>query len=256
MIDLAPHNPYGLTLASPIIVAPGCVQSWRDLDPGTIGAAATRVAVTHGVDERPIRWGAVPAGVVIERLPTARLRTLLQSEATRWARAAVPVLLTLRGAPNELAEMIDRLETIESVAGLIVQPVGSIEACADGVAAARDRTALPLLPLLPPMIAPDFIGTIVEAGADALIVGGYPAAAAGAGGAMIEGSLIGPTLAPWTLHALRKTRSVTDVPLIALGGIASADIARQCLAAGASALMIDGALHGDPSLPQRIGATL
>jgi dihydroorotate dehydrogenase (NAD+) catalytic subunit len=256
MIDLAPHNPYGLTLASPVIVAPGCVMSWRELDPALVGAAATRVAIAHGVDERPIRWGAVPAGVVIERLPTIRLRTLLQGEASRWTRATVPVLLTLRGTPDELAEMSDRLEPLESLAGLIVQPVGSSEACADGVAAVRDRTALPILVLLPPVIEAPNIAAIVEADADALIVGAYPSAAASTGDALVEGSLIGPALAPWTLHALHKTRSATDVPLIALGGIASADVARHCLAAGASALMIDGALHGDPMLPQRIAAAL
>jgi dihydroorotate dehydrogenase len=47
-----------------------------------------------------------------------------------------------------------------------------------------------------------------------------------------------------------------DVPLIALGGVADVELARQCLAAGAQALLIDGALYGDPAAAQRIGAAL
>lgn len=255
MIELAPHNPYGLALRSPVIVAPGCAAPLRDLDLALIGAVATRTAVLHTPPEGRRRWAAVPAGVVFERLPTIRFRTLLQAEAKRWLRSSVPVLLSLRGTPDDLAEMTARLEQVEGIAGIIVQS-DDAAGIVPAVDAARSQTTLPLLTILPPQFDPATTAEIVAAGTDALIVGAYPPAAVVVDGAVIDGVLVGPTLVPWTIRALQQVASVVNVSLIALGGVADATIARHCIAAGATALMIDGALYGDPVAPHRIAAAL
>ncbi len=253
MIDLAPHNPYSLTLNGPVVIAPGCGAPLREPDPALIGAVATRLAVRHAPPEGRVRWGAVAAGVVFERLPVVKLRSLLQAEAKRWARSPLPILLSLSGNPDELSEMAALLEPIESLSGLLLDAVS--EQLPAAIAATRDQTQLPILALLPPDL-PGSAVDCVAAGADALVVQAYPRGGAIADGELYEGLIVGPALAPRTLLALHSARQLVDVPLVALGGVADERIAQDCLQAGASAVMVDGALYGDPYAPLRIGSAL
>lgn len=253
MIELAPHNPYGLALQSPVIVAPGCALSLRELDPAAIGAVVTRRAVMRTLSESRNRWNTTPAGLVFERLPTVKLRALLETDAKRWARAPVPILLCLSGSADELGEMTARLDLIESLAGLMLEV--QADQAAISVSAVRDQTALPLLVIVPAGNT-SVAAACVDAGADALVVQSYPRAAAVVDDEVFDGVLVGPALMPSTLLALRAIAAEVTVPLVAFGGIADSYIARQCMAAGASAVMVDGALHGDPSAPQRIGREL
>jgi dihydroorotate dehydrogenase (NAD+) catalytic subunit len=253
MIELAPHNPYGLALQSPVIVAPGCALSLRELDPASIGAVVTRRAVIRPVIESRNRWSTTPAGIVFERLPTVKLRALLETDSKRWARSPVPVLLCLSGSADELGEMAARLEFVESLAGLVLEV--QADQAAFSVSAVRDQTALPLLVIVP-VGNTSVAAPCVNAGADALVVQAYPPAAAVVDGAAFDGVLVGPALVPSTLLALRTIAAEVTVPLVALGGVADPQIARQCMATGASAVMVDGALYGDPSAPQHIGREL
>lgn len=267
-IELAPQNAYGLTLRSPVIVAPGCAGAGlpRDLDPALIGAVTTRTAVLRAGRDGRVRWGNVPAGVVFERLPTISFQTLLQNEARRWLRSSVPVLLSLSGTADELAEMAAGLETVEGVGGLLLHlnVAGEPTELAAPLAEVRAQTALPLLPLLPQaqhLYTPahgieEVAAQLVAAGADALVCARYPLGCAVIDGQLIEGLLVGPTLAPWTLRTLSLVAHSVTVPLVALGGVADAELAQHCLTAGATALLIDGALYGDPAAAQRIGQAL
>lgn len=257
VIELAPTNPNGLRLASPLIVAPGCAGALRSIDTGQIGAITTDIAIISTPRAGPRRWGTVPAGIVIERLPSVRFDALVRAERRRWSRSPVPLLLALRGTTDELIEIAIRLEIVEGVAGLVLlirDPV-----LEETVTAVRSVTTLPLLPVLPhgPQLA-ELAAVVVAAGADALVLCGYPTATTQAVDELdlVTGLLVGPTLAPWTLRALQQVRGAVDVPLVAWGGVADAVIARQCLAAGASAVMIDGALYGDPFAVQSIAAVV
>lgn len=262
MIDLAPTNPYGLLLRSAVIVAPGCAGAGlpRALDPTIIGAIATRPTTLHTVRPPSLRWSATPAGVMFEQLPSVRLRSQVQSEARRWQRSSVPVLLSLRGLIDELVEMVVQLEGVEGISGLLIE-VSEPEAAQDptgiAISGLRAQTPLPLLPLLPYSSAIEQSAqNCVAAGADALVLCAYPTTTGMAQGEIFEGVLVGPALAPWTLHALAQVRRSVDVPLVALGGVADVAAAQKFLAAGATALLVDGALYGDPFAPQRIGAEL
>ncbi len=258
-IDLAPRNPYGLTLRSSVIIAPGCASALRHPDPDMIGAVATRTALLRPPRFEQTRWGTVPAGVVFDRLPTIGFRSLLQAEAKRWPRSPIPVLLSIAGTVDDLAHMVAQLDMLEGIAGVIVQtedpdPVAVI-------AAVRSQTLLPLLAAVPhPMSAQVDLAMIaaelVAAGADGLVACAYGRGSAVTDDTLVDGFVVGPTLLPWTLRALSELARAVSVPLIALGGVADARIARLCLTAGATAVMIDGALYGDPAAPQRIAATL
>lgn len=258
-IDLAPHNPYGLTLNSPVIVAAGSAGVLRHPDPQLIGAIVTTTAMLRAPHLSQTRWGAVPAGVVFERLPTISFRSLIQAEAKRWPRSPTPILLSITGRTDELAHMATQIETLEGIAGVVVQ-TDELDP-SQAIAAVRSQTPLPLLAVTPHAITTDsslatIAADLVAAGADALIASAYPRGSAVTGEEMVDGFVVGPTLIPWTLRALGELAASATVPLIALGGVGDARLAQLCLNAGASALMIDGALYGDPAAPHKIGTAL
>jgi dihydroorotate dehydrogenase (NAD+) catalytic subunit len=191
--------------------------------------------------------------MVISELPTIGIRTLLKEEGRRWERSSVPVLVSLQGDAAECAEMAAMLENIESVAGLLLTPEADI---GQVVSVSRRETPRPLLALLPS--GSDLRAAAASAsgaGADVLVVAAPPRAA-GIAGDPVEGFLLGPAVCPLTLQALLDLRSVIEIPVVALGGIATADVARACLQAGAAAVMIDAAFWGDPGAAVRIAGSL
>nr|WP_081752545.1 nitronate monooxygenase [Kallotenue papyrolyticum] len=257
MIELAPHNPNGLALRTPVIIAPGCAAALPDPDPALIGAIATQRA-TFGTPQSaaaipPPRWGELPAGLVLARLPMLPLRRLLQSEARRWTRLPLPVLVSLCGTAAELVAMVAQLDEVEGPAAVIVEVDAPPAEQAAALAALRAQT---LLPLLAHCDVPEQAAALVHAGADALIVAGYPRGCGLAGEELVEGVILGPATVGRTLLLLRHTRAQVAVPLVALGGIADARLARACLQAGASAVMIDAAFFGMPDAPRRIALEL
>ena len=255
MIDLAPDNPNGLELRSPVLVAPGCAESlWRSPAAAGAGALTTRWA-RWAPQAAASRWGGSPAGIVFERLPETGFRALLGNERKRWQRAPAPVLLALRGDLDELGEMAQQLERVDGIAGLLIDVINStLDAV---VAAIRSSTLLPLLALLPAGGAIEARAQeAAHAGVDALVVRAYPPAAALIDDELVAGVLVGPALGPLTVEAVRGARAAVELPLVALGGIAGPAIARAVLAAGATAIMVDGALHGDPQLPLGLARVL
>jgi dihydroorotate dehydrogenase len=250
-IDLAPQNPYSLIVRSPVLIAPGC--DLRDFHTEQAGAIATRMATLHTRRGAPPRFAPSPAGLVVSELPTIGIRTLLKEDGRRWERSPVPMIVSLGGTADECAEMAALLEGVEGVAGLLLN---AEEEVARVVAFVRRQTPRPIIALLPAIDETGGAGPeVVAAGADALVVAAPPRAAAAATDA-VEGYLLGPSVFPRTLQGVLDLRRVTEVPIIALGGIATAEFAQAALAAGANAVMIDAARWGDPDATARIAQTL
>ncbi len=248
-IDLAPGNPYSLVLHSPVMTAPGCAV--RDLLFSHIGALVTRTGTRHTRHEQAPRFVPTPAGLIVTAFPTVSIRTLIKEDARQWERSTIPVIVSLQGDPDELAEMAGMLENVESISGLLIVP--EVRA-ATATATVRRVTPRPVLVVLEPSNLQSTAQQTVAAGADAVVV---PAPIQAAGGAdLLEGYLRGPAALPLTLRALREARAVVEVPLVALGGIATVEHARHALAAGATALMIDAARWGDPHAPAVIAQGL
>ncbi|MBA3945253.1 MAG: dihydroorotate dehydrogenase [Herpetosiphonaceae bacterium] len=253
MIDLAPHNPYSVPLRSPVLVATGCAM--RELDVSQVGAVLTRTVTVHTRHLPPPCWAATPAGLLLSHRPTISVRTLLRDDARRWSRSTAPVWASVLGNGDELLETVSRLAGVEGLAGLVLE----IEGLFSGrvVHAIRTRTLLPLLVTLPlvPDAAP-LAQELVAAGADALCVAAAPHAAMLQDGSVLAGGLYGPAVMPLVLHQLSLVRSVVEVPLVAQGGISDLAMARDYLAAGASALLVDAARWGEPFVAQRLAAQL
>src|SRR5919199_1645146 len=249
-IDLAPANPYSLLVQSPVLLAPGC--SLREFQTDLVGGIATRTATLHTRRGAPPRAVATPAGMVISELPTIGIRTLLKEEGRRWERSSVPVLVSLQGDAAECAEMAAMLENVEGVAALLLTPEADI---GQVVSLTRHETPRPLLVFLPSGSDLRAAASAAATGADVLVVAAPPRTAAVADDP-VEGFLLGPAAYPLTLQALLDLRSMLEIPVVAFGGIATADVARACLQAGAAAVMIDAAFWGDPAAAGHIARSL
>jgi dihydroorotate dehydrogenase (NAD+) catalytic subunit len=101
-------------------------------------------------------------------------------------------------------------------------------------------------------------GSVDDAVADAIVAIGPPRGLAidPQSGERTEGWLAGPMLRPLALALVADLAAVVSVPLIGCGGIATAEDARQFLAAGAQAVQIGAALLADPGAAARIGQAL
>ena len=266
MIDLAPHNPYGLTLRRPVLTAAGCfgygVEYARLADIAGMGAIVTRSTTLHGRRvAQPPQLIETPAGLLaVGKWPNPGLARVIDRYAPIWAGWDIPVLLSVAGATaEEFAAFAAALEGVEGVAGLELNLAGHADP-ARVVAAARTATQLPLLAKLPHVEGDlqALARSIVDAGADAIVAIGSPRGMAihPQSGERIEGWLSGPALRPLALALVADVTAAVSVPVIGCGGIASVEDARQFLAVGAMAIQIGAALLADPSAAARIGAAL
>ncbi len=246
-IDLAPSNPYGLIVSSPVIVAPGCAVG--AVERARVGAIVTRTATRHTRHGPAPRFAATPAGMVVSELPSVSIRTLMKEETRRWERLSPPILVSLQGDEDELGEMARMLDEVESIAGLVLIADGPV---AVAMRAVRRQTHRPVLASLP--LDADIGATaaeVVAAGADGLIVT-QPPRGVGGSGEPVSGHLLGPAAFPLTYRCILEARGAVTVPIIAWGGIATVELARTLLDAGANAVMVDAARWGDPEAPMRL----
>jgi len=283
-IDLAPNNPYGLTLRTPVLAAAGSlgygVEYARLLNlggraprsappaPHTLpGALITRTTTLRPQRARPLpRLIETAAGLVYsggEHNPG--LRYVIEQCAPIWANWELPVLVSIGGETvSAYAEAAGKLEGVEGIAGV------EINLTADGrllpaqagkiVAAVRAATLLPLLVKLPAAttdpIAPAL--ACASAGADAIVLtGSMPALAVDPQtGEPVHGRLCGPALRPLALRLVAEVAPAVPIPVIGIGGITTADDAQQFLAVGALAVGVGTALLNDPRAAGRIAAEL
>jgi dihydroorotate dehydrogenase (NAD+) catalytic subunit len=267
MIDLAPHNPYGLTLRRPVLTAAGCfgygVEYARLADIAGIGAIITRSTTLH---RRRVACAPqlieTPAGLLaVGAWPNPGLAHVIDRYTPVWASWDTPVLLSVTGAnADEFAAFAAALEGVEGIAGLELNLVGHAETAARVVAAARAATQLPLLVKLPHVQGDlqALARSVADAGADAIVaisslrgISINPQS-----DERIEGWLSGPALRPLALALVADVAAAVSVPVIGCGGIASSEDARQFLAAGAVAVQIGAALLIDPGTAARIGTAL
>ncbi len=124
----------------------------------------------------------------------------------------------------------------------------------------RDNTRLPLIAKLSPVL-PD-IGAVArvarDAGADGVsVVNTIPGSLENAEGhsrlGQGYGGVSGPALLAIGVRAVERVLERTpDLPVIGVGGVRTAEDARQYLRAGAQLVAIGTAALADPRLPERV----
>lgn len=291
MVDLAPQNPYGLSLLTPVIAAAGSlgygIEYARQLDldgraarrrsaqaeaPGAgwppLGALVTRSTTLRPRRADPLpRIIETPAGLLYTGMHhNPGLRYVIERCAPVWASWEIPVIVSIAGEDvHDYSQAVMQLEGVDGVAGVEINlpalPRDTLPTTAGQIiAAARAATLLPLLVKLPPD-APDIVAltlAVVTAGADAIaLIGGVPGMLVDpATREQIHGWVCGPAIRPLALAHVALVSRAVQVPVIGIGGIATADDARQFLAVGAAAVGVGAALLADPRAAARIAAAL
>lgn len=199
---------------------------------------------------------------------------IVAREDLPWLNARLQrarVLINVAGASVEDYErVLDRLSDLAGITAFEINAscpntaAGGLEfgSTPDGltqlVRRCRHRTSKPLVIKLSPVL-PDISGmarVAQQEGADAVsLVNTIPGALSGKLGNPF-GGVSGPALLPVGVLATARVRERVGIPVIGVGGIRTADDARQYLGAGASLVAIGTAALADPRVPNRVARAL
>jgi dihydroorotate dehydrogenase (NAD+) catalytic subunit len=279
----------GLSFQNPIVLAAGTAAYGRELA-DVMNLHALGGLVTKAVSPQPRAGAPAPrvaefAGGMINAVGLANPGVdAVRREHLPWLATALPevrkianivgftidefagVVEQLDASVGEGGDSAGALEAYELNVSCPNVKAGGTEFGADPVALAevvrraRAVTRRPLFVKLSPTL-PDIAKSAaiaVDAGADALtlvntipglvidVARRQPALGFGTGGVSGAGLLPVGVLATW------KVRKAVGVPLLGLGGVASAEDALQYLIAGASLVGIGTAMLRDPRTPERV----
>ncbi len=263
-VELAPRHKLGLTLANPVLLAPGVIGYGDAAAPG-FALSQVGAYITAPVSRRAWR-GALPqlveapGGVLWRRgWWNPGVARVARDFGELWRRSPAPVIVHAVGdGPDDLASVVTELERQPGVSGLQIDAPGDAEIASTLVWAVREAADLPLLVRLPLDVSDSVVQTVLDAGADALVIAQPPE---GLGvdpvsGQVVRGQFYGVGLATLVAARLADLATWARAPLVACGGVFSVDAARLLMAAGAAAVQVDVALWIDPTLPGRMAAAL
>jgi dihydroorotate dehydrogenase (NAD+) catalytic subunit len=262
-----------LTLASPLIAASGCfgygVEYADIVDLSSLGGVAVKgLFLAEREGHAPPRIVETPSGMlnaiglqgigvhrfIRERLPELR------------ARRAVVIVNICGTTLDEYVEVARILSDAEGVHALElniscpnIKEGGITFGCSlpgtrAVVGAVRKVTRLPLIPKLTPNVTDvaSFARAAEEAGADAVsLVNTFLAMAIDVHTrrpklANIVGGLSGPAIRPIAVRMVYECRRAVTIPIIGMGGIATADDVIEFMIAGASAVQVGTMNFVDP----------
>ncbi len=265
MIELAPANPYGLSIASPVIAAAGClgygVEYQRVLDLTAFGAIITRTTTLHPRRTAPPLALETPGGLLsVGDWPNSGIERVLDRYAASWETLGVPVIVSITASTaHEWSQLAAAVEGVPGISGLEVQVFDAPERAPVAIKAVRSASQLPLLVKLPMVDEQTLLQqarACVDAGADALTVAVWMRGSRVVASSIREGWLSGPALLPVALRLSRLLTEAVSVPVMAGGGVASADDVRQLLQTGATGVQVGALLLGDAWRGARIAREL
>lgn len=265
----------GLRLANPFIAASGCfgygVEYAGLVDLSALGAVAVKGLFLRAREgHAPPRIVETPSGMlnaiglqgigvhrfVAEKLPELR------------ARGAVVIVNICGSTIDEYAELARILSDADGVAAIEIniscpniEEGGHTFGCSlagvrDVVRAVRAASTLPIFPKLTPNVTDiaAIARTAEDAGADAVsLVNTFLAMAIDVETrrprlSNVVGGLSGPAIRPIAVRMVYECHRAVRIPIIGMGGIASARDAVEFLIAGASAVQIGTANFEDPGI--------
>jgi dihydroorotate dehydrogenase (NAD+) catalytic subunit len=262
-----------LTLKNPLIAASGCfgygVEYADVVDLSTLGAIVSKGLFLKEREGHPApRIVETPAGMlnaiglqgigarrfVDEKLPELR------------ARGATTIVNVCGTTLDEYVEVSRILSDAEGVAAIElniscpnikeggIQFGCSLNGTFDVVNAVRKVTRLPVIPKLTPNVTDvaSFARAAEEAGADAVsLVNTFLAMVIDVETrrpkiSNVVGGLSGPAIRPIAIRMVYECRQIVKIPILGMGGIASARDALEFMIAGADAVQIGTANFVDP----------
>jgi dihydroorotate dehydrogenase (NAD+) catalytic subunit len=270
-----------LHLRNPILAASGCfgygVEYANAFDVSTLGGVVVKgLFLKEREGHPPPRIVETPSGMLNAiGLQGIGVRRFVAERLPELRRLGVTVVVNVCGATvDEYAEVSRILSDAEGVAALElniscpnikeggIQFGCSLTGTYDVVHAIRKVTSLPVIPKLTPNVTDvsSFARAAEEAGADAVsLVNTFLAMAIDVETRRpkltnVMGGLSGPAIRPIAVRMVWECRQAVRLPIIGMGGIASAADALEFIIAGASAVQVGTANFVDPFIwPKLIG---
>jgi dihydroorotate dehydrogenase (NAD+) catalytic subunit len=262
-----------LRLANPIIAASGCfgygVEYADVVDLSTLGGVAVKgLFLEEREGHSPPRIVETPSGMLnaigLQGIGVHRfIREKLPELRDRRAVVVVNICGTTLDEYVELARILSDADGVAALELNIscpnIKEGGITFGCSlagtfDVVSAVRRVTGLPVIPKLTPNVTDvaSFARAAEEAGADAVsLVNTFLAMAIDVETrrpklSNIVGGLSGPAIRPIAVRMVYECRQAVKLPIIGMGGIASATDALEFLIAGAAAVQVGTANFVDP----------
>ena len=262
-----------LHLRNPILAASGCfgygVEYAGAFDVSTLGAVVVKgLFLKEREGHPPPRIVETPSGMLNAiGLQGIGVRRFVAERLPELRRLGVTVVVNVCGSTiDEYAEVSRILSDAEGVAALElniscpnikeggIQFGCSLTGTYDVVSAIRKVTSLPIVPKLTPNVTDvsSFARAAEEAGADAVsLVNTFLAMAIDVETRRpkltnVMGGLSGPAIRPIAVRMVYECRQAVRLPIIGMGGIASAADALEFIIAGASAVQVGTANFVDP----------
>jgi len=268
-----------LTLKNPLIAASGCfgygVEYADVVDLSTLGAIVSKGLFLKEREGHPApRIVETPAGMlnaiglqgigarrfVDEKLPELR---------ARGATVIVNVCGTTLDEYVEVSRIISDADGVAAIELNIscpnikeggIQFGCSLNGTFDVVSAVRKVTRLPVIPKLTPNVTDvaSFARAAEEAGADAVsLVNTFLAMVIDVETrrpkiSNVVGGLSGPAIRPIAVRMVYECRQTVKIPILGMGGIASARDALEFIIAGAAAVQVGTANFVDPFIWQKL----
>src|SRR6476661_1034084 len=268
-----------LVLKNPLIAASGCfgygVEYAEVVDLSTLGAIVSKGLFLKEREGHPApRIVETPAGMlnaiglqgigarrfVDEKLPELR---------ARGATVIVNVCGTTLDEYVDVSRLVSDAEGVAAIELNIscpnikeggIQFGCSLNGTFDVVSAVRKATTLPVIPKLTPNVTDvaSFAVAAQEAGADAVsLVNTFLAMAIDVHTRRprltnIVGGLSGPAIRPIAVRMVYECRNTVKLPIIGMGGIATAEDVLEFMIAGATAVQVGTANFVDPFLWKKL----
>ena len=264
-----------LRLKNPLIAASGCFGYGTEyaelVDLSTLGGVAVKgLFLTEREGHPPPRIVETPGGMLnaIGLQGIGVRRFIAEKMPELRARGAVVIVNICGTTLQEYVELSKILSDVEGVAALElniscpnIKEGGitfgcSLHGTADVVSAVRAATRLPVIPKLTPNVTD--ISAIAkaaeDAGADAVsLVNTFLAMAIDVETrrprlSNIVGGLSGPAIRPIAVRMVYECRQKIGIPIIGMGGIATAADVLEFIIAGAAAVQVGTANFTDPMI--------
>lgn len=268
-----------LTLVNPVIAASGCfgygVEYADAIDLSTLGGVAVKGLFLEERDgHAPPRIVETPSGMLNAiGLQGIGVHRFVKEKLPELRRCGATTIVNICGSTlDEYVEVARVLSDAEGVGALElniscpnikeggIQFGCSLGGTHDVVSAIRKVTTLPLIPKLTPNVTDvaSFARASEDAGADAIsLVNTFLAMAIDIETRLPKltngmGGLSGPAIRPIAVRMVYECRHVVKIPIIGMGGIASAEDAIEFMIAGANAVQIGTANFADPFIWTRV----
>ncbi len=275
-VQLAPKNKRGLLLSNPVMTASGTFgygTEYADVvDVQKLGAIICKGTTLKPRPGNPQpRLVETACGIINSiGLENIGVSALVKEKAPIWAKWKVPVIVNIVGENvKEYAELANRLDKVAGISGIEVNiscpnvAAGGLEfgaspkSAAAVTAAVKAKTTLPVVVKLSPNVTDitEIACAVVEAGADAVsLINTLKAVMIDTQTRKpvlgnISGGLSGPAIKPIALYMVYEVARKVKVPVIGIGGIATANDALEFIMAGASAVQVGTAIYANPCTP-------